>query len=95
MYFLGEDCNIFYIGRVIYIFYEEEFVKFFVLNGKRNFFRVDKGIEILGVKEMYKECFVFKKLFCSFGFYFGVLVEVFEVIGLSILVMYFGVVIKV
>lgn len=80
---------------MIYLSYEEEFVKFFVFNGKRNFLKLDWGMEILRVKDMYKECLVFKKLFCNYGFCFGILVEVFEVIGLSVLVMYFGVVIKV
>lgn len=95
MYFLGEEWNIFFVGRMIYILYEEEFVKFLILNGKWNFLKLDKGIEMLLIKDMYKECLVFKKLFCFLGFNFGIFVEVFEIIGLIILVMYFGVVMKV
>ena len=90
----GEDRNIFHTGRAIYTSYEEEFAKFLVSNGKRNFPRADKGIETLGVKEMYKECSVFKKSLRSLGFHPGALVEVFEITGPSIPVMYSGAVTK-
>lgn len=90
----GEDRNIFHTGRAIYTSYGEEFAKFLVSNGKRNFPRADKGIETLGVKEMYKECSVFKKSLRSLGFHPGALVEVFEITGPSIPVMYSGAVTK-
>jgi len=94
LYLPGEDRNIFHTGRTIYTSYEEEFAKFLISNGKRNFPRPDKGIETLGVKEMYKECSVFKKSLRSLGFHPGAFVEVFEITGPSIPVMYSGAVTK-
>ena len=94
LYFPGEDRNIFHTGRAIYTSYEEEFAKFLISNGKRNFPRAEKGIETLGIKEMYKECSVFKKSLRSLGFHPGVVVEVFEITGPSIPVMYSGAVTK-
>lgn len=94
LYLPSEDRNIFHAGRTIYTSYEEEFAKFLISNGKRNFPRPDKGIETLGVKEMYKECFVFKKSLRSLGFHPGTFVEVFEITGPSIPVMYSGEVTK-
>ena len=94
LYLPGEDRNIFHAGRTIYTSYEEEFAKFLISNGKRNFPRPDKGIETLGVKEMYKECSVFKKSLRDLGFYPGAFVEVFEITGPSVPVMYSGAVTK-
>lgn len=94
LYLPGEDLNIFYAGRTIYTSYEEEFAKFLISNGRRNFPKPDKGIETLGVKEMYKECSVFKKSLRSLGFHPGAFVEVFEITGPSIPVMYSGAVTK-
>lgn len=89
-----ENRNIFYAGRMIYTSYEEEFAKFLVSNGKRNFPKPDKGLETLGVKDMYRECSVFKELLRNHGFRPGTLVEVFEITGPSIPVMYSGAVTK-
>ena len=94
MYIPGEDHNIFCTGRSIYTSYEEEFAKFLISNGKRNFPKPDNGIETLGIKEMYKECSLFKKSLRSLGFHPGTFVEVFEITGPSIPVMYSGAVTK-
>lgn len=94
LYIPGEDHNIFCTGRSIYTSYEEEFAKFLISNGKRNFPKPDNGIETLGIKEMYKECSLFKKSLRSLGFHPGTFVEVFEITGPSIPVMYSGAVTK-
>ena len=78
------------MGKVIYTSYEEDFAKFLVSNGKRNFPKPDKGFETLSIKEMYKECSTFKKSLRSLGFQPGTFVEVFEITGPSIPVMYSG-----
>ena len=90
LYLPGEQRNIFHVGRMIYTSYEEEFAKVLISNGKRNFPKPDKGIETLSIKEMYKECSVFKKSLRSLGFRPGTFVEVFEITGPSIPVMYSG-----
>lgn len=90
----GEERNIFSVGRMIYTSYEEEFAKFLISNGKRNFPKPDKGIETLPIKDMYKECSVFKKSLRSLGFNPGTFVEVFEITGPTIPVMYSGAVTK-
>lgn len=94
LYLPCDDRNIFYTGRTIYTSYEEEFAKFLISNGKRNFPKPDKGIETLGVQEMYKECSLFKKSLRSLGFQPGTFVEVFEITGPSVPVMYSGAVTK-
>ena len=94
MYLPEEDQNIFATGRLIYTSFEEEFVKHLVSNGKRNFPKPDKGLLTLGIKELYRECSNFKKPLYSLGFHPGTLVEVFEITGPSIPVMYSGAVTK-
>lgn len=90
LYLPGDERNIFYAGRAIYTSYEEEFAKFLISNGKRNFPKPDKGIETLPIKELYKECWVFKKSLRSLGFRPDTFVEIFEITGPSIPVMYSG-----
>lgn len=94
LYLPSEGRTIFHAGRMIYSSYEEEFAKFLVSNGKRNFPKPDRGMETLGVKDMYKECSAFKKSLRNHGFRPGILVEVFEVTGPSVPVMYSGAVTK-
>lgn len=94
LYLPSEQRNIFYVGRVIYTSYEEEYAKFLISNGKRNFPKPDKCIETLPVKEMYQECSLFKKTLRCLGFAPGTLVEVFEITGPTIPVMYSGAVTK-
>ena len=90
----GEEHNIFKVGRMIYTSYEEEFAKFLISNGKRNFPKPDKGIETLPIKDMYNECSSYKKSLRSLGFRPGTVVEVFEITGPTIPVMYSGAVTK-
>ena len=94
LYLPDEDRNIFNTGRTIYTSYEEEFAKFLISNGKRNFPKPDKGIETLGVKDMYEECSIYKKTLRSLGFHPGTFLEVFEITGPSIPIMYSGAVTK-
>ena len=94
LYLPSEARTIFQAGRMIYSSYEEEFAKFLVSNGKRNFPKPDRGMETLGVKDMYKKCSAFKKSLRNHGFRPGILVEVFEVTGPSVPVMYSGAVTK-
>ena len=94
LYLPSEDRNIFHAGKMIYSSYEEEFAKFLVSNGRRNFPRPDRGMDTLGVKDMYKECSAFKKSLRNHGFRPGMLVEVFEITGPSVPVMYSGAVTK-
>lgn len=92
LYLPEEERNIFNVGRIIYTSYEEEFAKFLISNGKRNFPRPDKGIDALPINRMYKESSTFKKSLRSLGFRSGTFVEAFEVTGPTIPVMYSGVV---
>ena len=94
MFLPRDNQRIFYAGRVIHTSFEEEYAKFLISNGKRNFPKPDKGIETLSINGMYKECSVFKKSLRCLGFYPGTLVEVFEITGPSIPVMYSGAVTK-
>ena len=94
MFLPRDNLRIFYAGRVIHTSFEEEYAKFLISNGKRNFPKPDKGIETLPINGMYKECSVFKKSLRCLGFHAGALVEVFEITGPSIPVMYSGAVTK-
>ena len=94
LYLPGEEHNIFKVGRMVYTSYEEEYAKFLISNGKRNFPKSDKGVETLPVKDMYNECSSYKKSLRSLGFRPGTVLEVFEITGPTIPVMYSGAVTK-
>ena len=77
-------------GAALHSGKEEESAKRYVSNGKRNFPTLDGESSTSDIRELHKHNAIYRTPLRDIGFFPGIFIEVFEVTGPSIPIMYFG-----